>query len=111
MALTAKNRLSLKEYRGKFFETGKSLNTPLLQVIILKETTSFPLFAVSISKKVAKKAHNRNKLRRQFLQLIQENLSAFPPYKYLFLPKKPALGISSSDLRESFSTLLVKIKE
>jgi ribonuclease P protein component len=141
VALSPQNKISLKEYREKFFESGRSVYAPLLQVIVIKNNNSshsglaspdsligdpesipsslrdsysnrgnpVPQFAVSIGKKIAKKAHDRNKLRRQVQQLIQENLPSFPPYKYLFLPKKPALD-SYPDLLDSFNQLLSKLK-
>jgi len=110
MALSKQNRLSLKDSRGRFFDAGISIHTPYFQVIVLKEIQGFALFAVSVSKKVAKKAHDRNLIRRQLLQLIQENLSSFPPYQYLFLPKKTTAPIMPSELRASFSLLLSKLK-
>lgn len=129
MSLSASNRFSLKDSRESFFASGKSIHSPLLQVIYLKESKTRhsghacprsigdsesikdnqpPLFSILVSKKVAKKAHDRNKLRRQIQQLIQTNLSSFPPHKYLFLPKNSAIN-SYSELKASFTELLSKL--
>ena len=123
MSLPASNRFSLKDSRESFFASGKSIHSPLLQVIYLKESKTshsgldpesikgnqLPLFSVLVSKKVAKKAHDRNKLRRQIQQLIQTNLSSFPPHKYLFLPKNSAIN-SYSELKTSFTQLLLSLR-
>ena len=110
VALSPQNKISLKQFREKFFESGISIYSPQLQVVIIKESSDIPKFSVSIGKKVASKAHDRNKLRRQVQQLIQDNLPSFPPYKYLFLPKKTAVD-SYPELLNSFTLLLSKLKQ
>lgn len=85
--------------------SGKSFYFSTFTVIYLSNLEPVPVFAVNISKKVAKMAHDRNKLRRQIQQLIQTNLSSFPPHKYLFLPKNSAIN-SYSELKTSFTKLL-----
>lgn len=111
MALAAHNRISLADKRDDFFKSGLSLHSPFFTIIYLKNESEQPQFVVSVSKKVARKAHDRNKIRRQLLQLIQENLSLFPFFRYLFLPKKQILEATHQEIFASFSTLLSKLKQ
>ncbi len=105
MSLPAVNRLSLKSDSDRFFRSGRNLHSPYLQLVVLSEKTQNPLFAILISKKVAKKAHSRNRLRRQLSALIQSQLPNFPPQKYLFIFKKSTSSLTHTDIKDSFLKL------
>lgn len=67
--LSKKERLS-RETFNRFFVSGKRFNTDSLTLVYTPHPTLH--VAIVISKKVAKKAVARNKLRRQLYALVRE---------------------------------------
>lgn len=66
--LAKKNRLS-REAFNRFFAMGKRHHTPSLQIIYSRETSFHA--SVVVSKKVAKHAVLRNKIRRRIYDILR----------------------------------------
>ncbi len=65
---------------------------------------SFPRFAVAVSKKVAKKAVERNLIKRRFLHALEEKQDSFKAKDYIFI-----LNSSSKDLQ--YKDLLINLEK
>ncbi len=64
-------------------------------------------FAVSVSKKISKKAVVRNKIRRRVYSVIGEFMSETKPGFYLIIAKPGAQEIKGEKLRNELKKLLV----
>lgn len=62
--------------------------------------------AVSVSKKVSKKAVVRNRTRRRVYSIIMSLLPHFKPGLYLFIAKPGAEKIKGEDLKKEISKLI-----
>jgi len=65
-------------------------------------------FALIISAKIAKKATERNKVRRRFFRAIEESFWKTEG-RFLFLAKKPILNMDVEDLKKEIEYLEEKI--
>ncbi len=100
MMLSKKERLTRTLF-NRSFSVGKRTHTPHVQLIVSK-TEAFH-GSVVVSKKVYKKAVDRNKLRRQlYAQLYQFN-KAYPTTNTYILITKPS--ITNVPLKEVFQEL------
>lgn len=64
-------------------------------------------FGVIISKKISKKAVERNKIRRRLMEVLGRNLSKFGLGKrILFLVKKDMLGVKPDKIEEEINRIL-----
>ncbi len=78
--LKKENRLKLKKDFNQIFKTGHSFYGRFVGVKIKKNNLNCNRFAILISKKVEKKAVNRNKLKRKIKNYIineEKNFSNF----------------------------------
>lgn len=102
--LARKNRLDLRSQRPR----GRRLGGKYFNLELLKfEATQEPKFAVIVSKKVAKKAVDRNRLRRLFAEAIQPLLSRLPNGLGAIIYAKPAaVGVHLGQLEQELRVLL-----
>ncbi len=87
--LASTERLSRTAF-SKVFQVGRRLHTAHLTGIVLPSLTFKA--AVVVSKKVAKKAHERNKLRRRLYACIQEVQRTTGTIVWCVIIAKPALA-------------------
>ena len=66
--------------------------------------------SILLSKKTARHAVDRNRIRRRTSALLLELLSQFPPADYLIIPKRSVLDTPLPELLADLSTLLPKLK-
>jgi ribonuclease P protein component len=110
--LAKNNRLNLRFHRDRLDKQGKVTHSPYFIVISAKrENISSEVtgtgssdgdilpnsrFAILISKKLAKRAVDRNRLKRQMSEIVRLNLKLIPTGKdFLIIPKKKTLEDSS----------------
>lgn len=63
-----------------------------------------PRFAVLVSKKLAKRAVDRNKIKRMIFAQIQENLAAFKPGHYVVVVKNTKFFLRNSVIARTEGT-------
>lgn len=86
------NRISKKKDFVEVKEKGKLGQTPLFGYIWLKKESG-KNFGFIISKKISKKAVERNRIKRLLAEAIRKNLSDFPEgIRIIFLVKTTILG-------------------
>lgn len=92
-----KNRIH--SFFFKILGKGRIYHSPLFSVNVLKnkEDNNFRV-SVVISKKIAKKATERNLLKRRFLSVLKNNKNLLKnDFLYIFYPKK---DVQTADFKE-----------
>jgi len=109
MALAKKYRLNLRIHRFRVQENAQKINSKFFTFLVAPqpESLSHSRFAILLSKKLAKKAVERNKIRRKISQSIQESLANLPQHHDIILiPKKEILSTTSSQIRKDLTKSL-----
>lgn len=100
-------RLNRQQF-SDIFKVGKRIHTPALQVIATKSDCFHG--SVVISKKVYKKAVDRNKVRRQLYAYLYQYNKTHILQNTLILIAKPALStMSITQVKEDLTIVLQKL--
>lgn len=84
---------------SEVFSRGKRINNPYTTLII-NPSQSFAC-SVVVSKKVAKKAHDRNRIRRRLYALVREQIATNSPALALIIVTKPAIAkLTKTEFKE-----------
>lgn len=130
MPLPAINRLPLRKERDRLQKEGKTFYTRHFTIVTAptpqsvddlrsenRELKSVPRFSILLSKKTARRAVDRNLIKRCTSSLLAELLSqpaspkaGFPPADYLVIPKRTVLDTPYPELLADLSSLLPKLK-
>lgn len=98
-----RHRLNTSEFK-EVFNFGKSIKTSLFLVKIKENNKKYSRFAVVVSKKISKRAIERNYIKRKFYHALKEVSSVFPKNDYVF--------ILNSEIKDiQYKDLMNKIKE
>ncbi len=98
-------KLNTSEFK-EVFNFGKTIQTPIGLVKYKKGDKLFPRFAVVVSKKISKKAVERNLFKRRVFASIQELYQDFSPSDYIII-----LNSSIKDIQyKELITVLKNIK-
>lgn len=100
--LSKKQRLPIQYFVGK---KGKLLKNPYFLVKIYSSSENFSRFGVTVSSKVAKKASQRNKLRRLAYNFLKDYYKEMPLADYWISVQHLAASIS----KENFIKELQKV--
>lgn len=93
------------------FQRGGTAQNEFLMVRFLRNQRSVSRFGLVLSAKVAKKAVDRNRLRRQINEIIRLNLEAIlSGLDFVFVIKRPLLEKSYQELETVLVSLLEKKK-
>ncbi len=99
-------RLDTSQFK-EVFNFGKTIKSALFLVKSKENGIRHSRFAVVVSKKVAKKAHDRNYLKRRTYNAIKEIYKDFPVADYIFILNSGVKDIQYSNLikniKETFS--------
>ena len=68
------------------YQHGKTVRKPRMSLVFCDNTRGFTRVAVVVSKKVAKTAVRRNRIRRRVYEVLRENLELIPKKRdYIFV--------------------------
>jgi ribonuclease P protein component len=105
--MLAKNRRIQKALFSKVFSGGKRFVSAHFLVGATKIGGGTSRFAFSVSKKVCKRAVDRNRLRRQGYAVIEKHLKNIPPgFIFIFTFKKFAEKISFSEMEKEICDMI-----
>ena len=91
--LKRENRIRLKKDFTEVKNKGRVLYSPLFGFLTCKENDNQKKFGFIVSKKISKRAVDRNKIRRILSEVVRENLERFENgTRIIFLTKKEILG-------------------
>ena len=90
---------------------GNILNSPLFGAVTLQDDTEDLKFGFVISKKISKRAVDRNKIKRRMSEVLVKNLKKFKlGTKIVFLAKKNLLRASIEEIEEEINRIILKTK-
>ena len=105
--LPSKDRLSFREVET-VLKSGRRKPAALFSVSFLSPTER-SAFAVTVSKKIAKNAPDRNKIRRRIYSAIAKIKKSIPsPVYIVFFPKKEALTTDFATLEKEIKDFLIR---
>lgn len=104
--MLSKNKRVTKELFQKIMKAGGSLGSPFFLFRYIKSDK--PQYAFVAPKGVAKKAVDRNKLRRIGYNAL--NLSSLKNFSGIFFYKKQGKNASPQEIKEDIESLLKRIK-
>jgi len=91
--LKRENRIRFKKEFAEVKNKGRILYSPFFGFLTYKENDDQKKFGFIVSKKISKKAVDRNKIRRILSEVVLENLERFENgTRIIFLTKKEILG-------------------
>jgi ribonuclease P protein component len=87
------NRICSRKEFSEIKKKGKLLGSSSFGVLILKKEDKEKKFGFIISKKISKRAVDRNKIKRRMAEVIRKNLEKFEDgTRMIFLTKKEILN-------------------
>ena len=105
----SQRRLTKKKDFDHVFKNGRSAYNRILGIKHIDN--EYSRFGIIISKRVSKKAVERNKLKRQIREIIRTQQSRIKPGKdCVFIALSPVLGKSYQEIEESINKLCQKLR-
>lgn len=98
------HKLNTSEFK-EVFNFGKTIKNPLFIIKYKKSKKPFARFAVVVSKKISKKAVDRNLLKRRVYSAIQEVYTTFSVFDYIFILSSEVKDIQYKDLLENLKQI------
>ena len=105
--LKRENRIRLKKEFTEIKNKGRVLYSPFFGWLTYKENDDLKKFGFIVSKKISKKAVDRNRIRRILSEIIRKNLDKFQNgTRVVFLTKKEILGKKYDEVEKEIFKLL-----
>lgn len=105
--LKKENRLSRRKEFLEVKEKGRMINSPLFSLLLLRKEDKVRQFGTVISKKISKKAVERNKIRRLIMESLRKNWTLVEAgSRGIFLVKKKILNKSLREIDKEIRSVL-----
>ena len=105
--LKRENRIRLKKEFLEIKDKGKIKYSPLFGLVFLKKDDDLKKVGFIVSKKISKRAVDRNKIRRILSEIMRKNLDKLEAgSRIVFLAKKEILGKKMVEIKEEVEKLL-----
>lgn len=98
-----------KEFE-KIFKTGKSSYSDCLGLKILKNDLKYSRAVVLVSKKVSKRAHIRNLIKRRLREIVKSYYNHIPASDIIVIALPASANKNFSELQTSFAAAFKKIR-
>jgi ribonuclease P protein component len=99
--LKRENRIRLKKEFTEVKNKGRILYSPLFGFLTYKENDDQKKFGFIVSKKISKRAVDRNKIRRILSEVVRKNLEKFKDgTRIIFLTKKEILDKKYNEIEK-----------
>ncbi len=111
--LARKHRLTKRDNLESILKSGGKKMGKLLVVRFRKSDQNQHRLSVIISQKVAKKAADRNRIKRQIQEIVRLNYEKFDLSDYfdiLILPKKAIMGATYHEIETDLLPLILQLK-
>ena len=94
------------------YQHGKTVRSPKMSLVFVKNTRGFTRMAVVVSKKVEKTAVGRNRIRRRVYEALRLNLDAIPKKTdYVFVVySKEIMKMPFRELEKTLGELVAEAK-
>ena len=104
------NRIGRQKEFLEIKNKGKMFNSPLFGSIYLIDESKEIKFGFIISKKISKKAVDRNKIKRRISEVLVKKMDKFKlGTKIVFLAKKNLMGSKIEEIEEEIDKLISKV--
>lgn len=103
------NRLAKAKDIATAFARGRGFFNPFFSIKFFPSVQP-PRFAVVVSTKVFKRAHDRNRLKRILREYLRNNLNKFKNGSYMIMAKPKISNLPEPERLKSFIDLCVKIR-
>ena len=110
MALNKKNRLKKKRDFEDVFKKGKAVKGSFLFIKHRKNNLGVPRFGFAVSAKIAKKAVERNKIRRILSEAVRSIIDDLDGHDVIVFAARKITAVSRKDIAEDFLGVLKKIQ-
>ncbi|MDD2482998.1 MAG: ribonuclease P protein component [Candidatus Shapirobacteria bacterium] len=105
--LKRENRIRSKKEFFEIKNKGRVLYSPLFGWLIYKENDDLKKFGFIVSKKISKKAVDRNRIRRVLSEIVRNNLDKFEKgTRLVFLTKQEILGKKMTEVKKEVEKFL-----
>ncbi|MDD2753277.1 MAG: ribonuclease P protein component [Candidatus Portnoybacteria bacterium] len=105
--LSRVNRLNKQKDFDGVFGCGKNKQDGFLVLRYIPNSFKYSRFGIVVSAKVAKRAVDRNRLRRQMSEILRLNQKNIKPgFDVVLVAKTKSLGVEYGRLKESLTGLL-----
>ncbi|MDD4937906.1 MAG: ribonuclease P protein component [Candidatus Shapirobacteria bacterium] len=95
------NRIGSRKEFLEIKNQGEIKYSPIFGVLILKKEDNLKKFGFVISKKISKRAVDRNKIKRRLCEVIYKMLDKFEPgIRIVFLVKREILNKKSEEIEK-----------
>ncbi|MGM0629146.1 MAG: ribonuclease P protein component [Patescibacteria group bacterium] len=109
--LSKKKKLSSSEVRRVFNSSKKKyFRTSFFKAVFIKESDS-PLFAVSVPRKIARRAVDRNRIRRRVFSLLENYYKEIKPGMYIIVMASNIVNTGEDVLIKDMERLLKGINK
>jgi len=98
-------RLRKKKEFQSVFESGRKTAGKLLVLVYKENELGFPRAGFIVSKKVSKKAVERNRAKRLMRETFRLNKHLLKPFDIIFIAKKEILGKKRQDVEKDFLSI------
>ena len=103
------NRISSRKDFLEIKSKGQLYSGPFFGGLYLKTDDETIRFGFIVSKKISKRAVDRNKIKRRMSEVLKVNLEKFSPgTKIIFLAKKSLLEAKREEIKKEVSRLISK---
>jgi ribonuclease P protein component len=101
------NRIGRKKEFLEIKNKGRMINSPLFGAATLVDESKEIKFGFVISKKISKRAVDRNKIKRRMGEILVKKIEKFKPgTKIVFLAKKSLLGAKIEEIEEEVNKII-----
>jgi ribonuclease P protein component len=106
--LKRENRIRSKKEFFEIKNKGRVLYSPFFGWLIYKENDDLKKFGFIVSKKISKKAVDRNRIRRILSEIVRKNLDKFENgTRLVFLTKQEILGKKMTEVEKEINKFLI----
>ena len=98
-------RLTKEREFKEVFNHGRSLGGSTVAFYFLPNSLGFPRAGFIVSKKVSKKAVERNRAKRLMREVFRLNKHRLKPYDIIFIARRGILGKKLQDVEKDFLNL------
>ena len=105
------NRLSKIKDFTEIKQKGAMYHSPFFSLLVLKSSNNEKQFGFVISKKISKRAVDRNKIKRLLAESLRINLDKISEVKAVFLVKRASLGRNFEEVNEEVKKVIEILKD
>ncbi len=100
-----RERITKSKEFERVFSEGKSIAGRFIVIYYLENGFGFPRAGFIVSKKVSKKAVERNRAKRLMREAFRLNKHKLKPFDLVFIARRDIIGLKLKDVEEEFLRL------